>query len=82
MKSLNRATPLRNYVAVRAMLRRLTLFTIAVALFAASPLCHAQIQATDTPLQDDDQAQRIMRCGQFLAQMFPSGTFQDDTACH
>ena len=37
---------------------------------------------TDTPLQDDDQAQKIMRCGQFLAQMFPSGTFQDDTACH
>ena len=25
---------------------------------------------TDTPLQDDDEAQKIMRCGQFLAQMF------------
>jgi len=47
MKSLNRATALSNSVAVRAMFRRLTLFTIAVALFAASPLCHAQIQATN-----------------------------------
>ncbi len=37
---------------------------------------------SDTPLQDDDQAQKIMRCGQFLAQMFPGGTFQDDSACH
>jgi len=47
MKSLNRATPLRNYVAVRAIFHRLTLLTIAVALFAASSLCHAQIQATN-----------------------------------
>ncbi|MGC2109973.1 MAG: hypothetical protein WA655_10680 [Candidatus Korobacteraceae bacterium] len=37
---------------------------------------------TDTPLQDDDEAQKIIHCGQFLAQMFPSGTFQDDAVCH
>ncbi len=37
---------------------------------------------TDTPLQDDDEAQKIIHCGQFLAQMFPSGTFQDNAVCH
>lgn len=37
---------------------------------------------TDTPLQDDGEAQKIIHCGQFLAQMFPSGTFQDDAVCH
>ncbi len=37
---------------------------------------------SDTPFEDDDQAQKIMRCGHFLAQMFPSGTFQDDAVCH
>jgi hypothetical protein len=37
---------------------------------------------SDTPFQDDDQAQKIIRCGQFLAQMFPGGVFQDDPACH
>jgi hypothetical protein len=37
---------------------------------------------TDTPFQDDDQAQAIIACGQFLAQMFPTGSFQDNPACH
>jgi len=37
---------------------------------------------SDTPFQEDEQAQKIMRCGQFLAQMFPGGTFQDDAVCH
>ena len=37
---------------------------------------------TDTPLQDDDEAQKIIHCGQFLAQMFPSGMFQDNAVCH
>ncbi len=36
---------------------------------------------TDTPLQDDDEAQKIIACGKFLAQMFPSGAFQDDAVC-
>jgi len=36
----------------------------------------------ETPFQEDEQAQKIMRCGQFLAQMFPGGTFQDDAMCH
>jgi len=37
---------------------------------------------SEHPLQDDDQAQKMMHCGQFLAQMFAGGTFQDDPACH
>ena len=36
---------------------------------------------SDTPFQEDDQAQKIMQCGQFLAQMFPGGSFQDNAAC-
>ncbi len=32
-------------------------------------------------LKDDEEAQKILRCGQFLAQMFAGGTFQDDVAC-
>ncbi len=30
------------------------------------------------PQQHDEEAQRLLHCGQFLAQMFASGTFQDD----
>src|SRR5271157_5272450 len=37
---------------------------------------------SEIPFQEDEQAQKIMRCGQFLAQMFPGGTFQDDAMCH
>ena len=32
-------------------------------------------------LKDDEEAQKILRCGQFLAQMFASGSFQDDVVC-
>jgi hypothetical protein len=37
---------------------------------------------SEHPLQDDEQAQKMMHCGQFLAQMFAGATFQDDPACH
>jgi hypothetical protein len=37
---------------------------------------------SDTPFPEDDQAQKIIQCGQFLAQMFPKGNFQDDAVCH
>src|SRR5271166_6657335 len=36
---------------------------------------------SDTPFQEDDLAQKILQCGQFLAQMFPGGSFQDSAAC-
>jgi hypothetical protein len=37
---------------------------------------------SEHPLQNDEEAQKMMHCGQFLAQMFAGGTFQDDLACH
>jgi hypothetical protein len=40
------------------------------------------LTTSEHPLKDDDEAQKIMHCGQFLAQMFASGTYQDDAACH
>lgn len=51
-------------------------------LQARKSLTAQYMTLTDTPLQDDDQAQKIIACGQFLAQMFPSGTFQDNAVCH
>jgi hypothetical protein len=40
------------------------------------------LTTSEHPLKDDDDARKIIHCGQFLAQMFASGTFQDDAACH
>jgi len=40
------------------------------------------LTTSEHPLKDDDEAQKMMHCGQFLAQMFAGGTFQDDAACH
>jgi hypothetical protein len=40
------------------------------------------LTTSEHPLKDDDEAQKIMHCGQFLAQMFAGGTFEDDAACH
>jgi hypothetical protein len=36
----------------------------------------------ENALNDDADAQKLIRCGQFLAQMFASANFQDDVACH
>ena len=40
------------------------------------------LTTSEHPLKSDDEAQKIMHCGQFLAQMFAGGTFQDDAVCH
>ena len=40
------------------------------------------LTTSEHPLKDDDEAQKMMHCGQFLAQMFAGGTFEDDSACH
>src|SRR5262252_1078539 len=37
---------------------------------------------SEHPLKDDEEAQKMIDCGQFLGQMFAAGTFQDDAACH
>ena len=49
---------------------------------ARNSLRAANLSTSENPLKDDQDAQKIMRCGQFLAQMFAGGTFQDDAACH
>jgi hypothetical protein len=41
----------------------------------------AAAYTSGTALEDDDQAQKILQCGQFLGQMFASGRFQDDPVC-
>jgi hypothetical protein len=49
---------------------------------ARNSLSAADLSTSENPLKDDQDAQKIIRCGQFLPQMFAGGTFQDDTACH
>jgi hypothetical protein len=49
---------------------------------ARNSLRAADLSTSENPLKDDQDAQKIIRCGQFLAQMFSGGTFQDDAACH
>jgi hypothetical protein len=40
------------------------------------------LTTSEHPLKDDDEAQKMMHCGQFLAQMFAGGAFEDNAACH
>ena len=49
---------------------------------ARNSLSAVNLTTSEHPLKDDYEAQKIMSCGQFLAQMFAGGTFQDDAACH
>src|SRR5271157_5231076 len=49
---------------------------------ARNSLNAADLSTSENPLKDDQDAQKIMDCGQFLAQMFAGGTFQDDATCH
>ena len=49
---------------------------------ARSTLSAANMTITEHAFEHDAEAQKIVHCGQFLAQMFASGTFQDDAACH
>ena len=49
---------------------------------ARNSLGAVDLTTSENPLKDDEDAQKIIRCGQFLAQMFAGGTFEDDAACH
>ena len=49
---------------------------------ARASLSAAELSMSESQLNNDSEAQKIIHCGQFLAQMFASGTFQDDAACH
>jgi len=45
-------------------------------------LSAADLSMSESQLNNDYDAQKIIHCGQFLAQMFASGNFQDDAVCH
>jgi len=49
---------------------------------ARNSLSAVDLTTSENALKDDPEAQKIVHCGQFLAQMFASGDFQDDAACH
>ena len=49
---------------------------------ARSSLSAADLSMSENQLNNDSGAQKIIHCGQFLAQMFASGNFQDDAVCH
>ena len=49
---------------------------------ARSSLSAADLSMSESQLNNDSEAQKIIHCGQFLAQMFAGGSFQDDAACH
>src|SRR5271166_3235026 len=45
---------------------------------ARNSLGAANLTISESAFKDDQEAQEIVRCGQFLAQMFTGATFQDD----
>ena len=49
---------------------------------ARTSLSAANLTNSEGAFNNDEEAQKIVHCGQFLAQMFAGGTFQDDAACH
>jgi hypothetical protein len=49
---------------------------------ARNSMSAADLSTSENPLKNDSEAQKIIQCGQFLAQMFAGSTFQDDAACH
>jgi hypothetical protein len=49
---------------------------------ARNSLNAANLSISEHPLKDDQDVQKMIQCGQFLAQMFVSGKFQDNSACH
>jgi hypothetical protein len=48
---------------------------------ARSAMSAANLTISENALKDDQDVQKLVHCGQFLAQMFAGGTFQDDAAC-
>ena len=48
---------------------------------ARNSLRAANLSISETAFKNDEEVQKLIHCGQFLAQMFASGMFQDDSAC-
>jgi len=42
----------------------------------------ANLTVSEGALKNDEEAQKIIRCGQVLAQMFSIGTFKDAVTYH
>jgi hypothetical protein len=42
----------------------------------------AKYALSENALRDDPMSQKIVTCGHFLATMFGSGTFEDNSSCH
>jgi hypothetical protein len=49
---------------------------------ARNSMSAANLTMSENAFKDDQEAQKMLRCSRFLAQMFASGTFQEDAACH
>ena len=49
---------------------------------ARNSLSAADMSMSESQFNNDSEAQKIIHCGQFLAQMFAGGSFLDDAACH
>jgi hypothetical protein len=49
---------------------------------ARNSMSAADMTMSERPVDNDQEAQRIITCGQFLAQMFAGGTYEDNAACH
>ena len=49
---------------------------------ARNSLSAVDLTTSENALRSDQDAQKLVHCGQFLAQMFAGGTFEDDAACH
>ena len=48
---------------------------------ARNSLSAATLTTSETALKKDEEVQKLIRCGQSLAQMFAGGTFQDEVTC-
>jgi len=49
---------------------------------ARSSMSAADLTTSEDVLKNDEDAQKLVHCGQYLAQMFAGGSFKDDAACH
>ena len=49
---------------------------------ARNSLSAANLTTSETAIKNDPDIQKLVHCGEFLAQMFAGGTFRDDAACH
>lgn len=49
---------------------------------ARNSLSATELTMSENVLKHNQEAQKMVHCGQFLARMFAGGTFQDDADCH